>query len=231
MVINGIEIQITRKFVKHLRLGVHPPDGMVRITAPWFVTDAQVRRMLASKLSWIEEKQAAFRLRPSSPATRLVSGETHYVRGQAYHLNVVACSGRPKVFIQDSTNLVMEISPEASVIKREAVLNAWYRSELMKRISPLIEKWEPIMGERVLEWRIKKMKTRWGTCNARARRIWLNLELAKKSSECLEYVIVHEMVHFFERYHNAHFKALMDSFLPNWRLCKHQLNAPCEITG
>jgi len=227
MLINGIEVQITRKFVKHLRLGIHPPDGRVRITAPWFVTNTQIKRLLVSKLSWIEEKQAAFRLRPPATVQAFVSGETHYVQGQAHQLKIIDSTSRARVFIEEPATLVMAVPATTSQSEREAILNAWYRCELKKRIAPFIDKWESTMQVQVLEWRIKKMKTRWGTCNAQARRIWLSLELAKKSDACLEYVVVHEMVHFFERHHNDRFKALMDGFLPGWRIDKNALNGSC----
>ncbi|MGQ3890863.1 M48 family metallopeptidase [Legionella sp. CNM-4043-24] len=225
MLINGIEIQLTRRFVKQLRLSIHPPEGMVRVTAPWFVSQAEIHRMITSKMSWIEEKQAAFRLQKTAPKPMFVSGETHYVQGKAHSLQLIEKDGRPRVFTQEPSMLIMQISASASAAEREAVLNAWYRNELKRLVPSLIEKWETIMQVKVLEWRIKKMKTRWGTCNARARRIWLNLDLARQSGDSLEYVIVHELVHFFERHHNARFKAYMDTYLPDWRSRKAQLNA------
>ena len=104
------------------------------------------------------------------------------------------------------------------------MLNDWYRSELKARIPALIAKWEPEIGVKVAQWGVKKMKTKWGTCNIDARRIWLNLELAKKPVQCLEYIVVHEMVHLLERHHNDYFRELMDRFMPQWRLYKDQLN-------
>jgi predicted metal-dependent hydrolase len=224
VLIDDIEVNIIRKNVKNLRLGVYPPDGRVRITVPWHVSDAYIQGMINNKLNWIKEKQSAFISQGHHTPNRLTSGETIYFMGRPYSLEVIERPGRTQIAVKNQTQLLIAIAPGSTVLQRNAVLEAWYRKELSLRIPPLIEKWEAAMGQRVLEWRIKKMKTRWGTCNAHARRIWLSLELAKKPEACLEYVVVHEMVHFFERYHNARFKSHMDTFLPDWRRHKDLLN-------
>jgi predicted metal-dependent hydrolase len=116
------------------------------------------------------------------------------------------------------------VRPGSTTEQRERVLLTWYRRELQVLIPPLIEKWTAILGVELAGWGIKRMKTRWGTCNIEARRSWLNLELIKKPAHCLEYIVVHEMVHLLERHHNERFTAHMDRVLPRWRFLRDELN-------
>ncbi len=118
----------------------------------------------------------------------------------------------------------MRVRPGTGRDKREQFLNYWYRRHMKLLVPGLISQWEPVIGVQAVDWGIKKMKTRWDSCNVRDHRVWLNLELAKKSPPCLEYVLVHEMVHLLERHHNERFKALMDRFMPQWRLYRDELN-------
>jgi predicted metal-dependent hydrolase len=129
------------------------------------------------------------------------------------------------VVIKNRAKLILYVRPNTTTANRELVLNEWYRDELKKRIPALIAKWEPIIGREVAGWGVKRMKTKWGSCNIPQRRLWLNLELAKKPPECLEYILVHEMVHLLERHHNDAFRAYMDKFLPHWRLHRDALNS------
>jgi len=154
----------------------------------------------------------------------MVSGESHYFQGRRYLLDVVERNGGPPVRLRGNRTLELAARPGASAGERKATLERWYRRVLRPEIAVLIEKWQPVIGVEVDHWGIKKMKTRWGTCNTEARRIWLNLELAKKPPQCLEYIVVHELVHLLERHHNDHFRALMDEFLPPWRLHRAELN-------
>ena len=154
----------------------------------------------------------------------MVSGESHYVRGRKYTLAVVQKKGAAAVRIRNSRILELQVRPGTGREKREEILYNWYRGLLREQIPKLITKWEPRIGVTVAECRIKKMKTRWGTCNIEAGRIWLNLELAKKPPSCTEYIFVHEMVHFLERHHNDQFKEYMDRYLPQWRMLRDNLN-------
>lgn len=227
ILINDVQVQLIRKKVKHLRLMVYPPDGHVKVNVPLLLAEKHVTTFLHSKYTWIKQKQAYFTNEVTNSFTRptyqYLSGEPHFFMGKPYELSIRERIGRAKVYI-DNDRLVLEIPFSTTVLQREALIEAWYRKALKSSVPILIQKWEQIMGEKVLSWGIKKMKSRWGTCNPRARRIWLNLHLAKTSEACLEYVVVHEMVHFFERYHNANFKAYMDRFLPDWRHRKVILN-------
>jgi predicted metal-dependent hydrolase len=222
--VSGIQVQVVRKAIKNLHLGVYPPHGRVRVAAPLAVSDQSVRLAVIGKLGWIKRKQARFEAQPRQSRREMVSGESHYVWGRRYRMNVVECGERPSVCLRNNNKLDLYVRPATALENREAVLHRWYRHLLRDEIPKLIAKWQPLVQANVADWGIKKMKTRWGTCNKTARRIWLNLELAKKSPSCLEYVLVHEMVHVLERHHNDRFREYMDRFMPHWRLYRDELN-------
>ena len=217
MQIRDIPVQVVRKPIKNLHLGVYPPEGHVRVAAPSSMTDDAIRLAIISRLTWIRKHQAAFQAHPRQSLREMVSGESHYVFGRKYRLEVIERNGRHEVRFKGNQKLQLYVKPGTSPNNRQLVLQEWYRNELKKRIPTLLEHWQPILGHEASSWGIKRMKTKWGSCNIEQRRIWLNLELAKKPVECLEYVLVHELVHLLERHHNEHFKKLMDKFLPHWR--------------
>lgn len=222
--ISDIQVQVVRKPIKNLHLGVYPPDGRVRVSAPQHLSDENVRLAVISKLAWIRKKQAHFQSQPRQSRREMVSGESHYFFGRRFRLEVVERAGRHEVEIKNNEWLTLYVNPGTTRANRKKALYEWYRAAMKERVPQLIAKWEPVIGEEVAEWGVKRMKTRWGSCNIGARRIWLNLELAKKPPECLEYIVVHEMVHFLERYHNDNFRAYMDRFLPQWRVYRDLLN-------
>lgn len=223
--VSGLDVHVTRKAIKNLHLGVYPPDGQVRVSAPLHVTDDNVRLAVVSKLAWIRRQQARFQSQPRQSQREMVSGESHYVWGNRYLLDVVEQQGRPAIALTGNKRLRLAVRPGASRARREGALNEWYRAEIKARVPELLTKWELQLGVAVADWGVKKMKTRWGSCNMEARRIWLNLELAKKPPECLEYVLVHELVHLLERRHNERFRAHMDRVMPPWRLHRDTLNS------
>ena len=222
--VNGIAVQVVRKAIKNLHLAVYPPDGHVRVAVPEHVTDDNVRLAVISKLSWIKQQQKDFEAQPRQSERRYISGECHYFFGKRCRLEVIERTGKHEVALQQSGKLQMFVNCNTSAANKEKLLNEWYRVELKKRVPELIEKWQPVVGEEVADWGVKKMKTKWGSCNIQQRRIWLNLELAKKPVECLEYILVHEMTHLLERNHNDAFKRFMDKTLPKWRRCRDALN-------
>jgi predicted metal-dependent hydrolase len=224
LTVNGIEVQIVRKDIKNLHLAVYPPDGRVRVAVPKHVTDDNVRLAVVSKLRWIKKQQQDFKEQPRQSERQYLSGECHYVFGKRYRLELIERDGKPEVKPLRSGKLQLFVRPRSSVEVKEKALNAWYREELKRAIPELLEKWQPIVGKEASDWGIRKMKTKWGSCNIEQRRIWLNLELAKKPTECLEYILVHELVHLYERNHNQRFMKLLDQFLPNWRTNKKTLN-------
>ena len=152
-----------------------------------------------------------------------VSGESHYYKGKRYLLNVIYHNAAPKLEIH-KTHIDLYSRDGSTNEQREKVFTEWYRKKLKEQIPALIDKWQEIIGVEVNDWGIKRMKTKWGTCTIADRRIWLNLELAKKPEHCLEYIIVHEMVHLIEHNHSDRFVASMDEFMPNWHFYKEELN-------
>lgn len=217
-------VDVVRKEIKNLHLAVYPPDGRVRVAAPLLVDDEAVRLAVIARLPWIRRQQGRFAQQERQSPREVVSGESHYFQGRRYLLNVVYRDGVPAVAVRNNTTLDLFVRPGSDTAQRGRVLLTWYRRQLQQLIPPLVAKWEAIIGVQVAEWRVKQMKTRWGTCNPDARRIWLNLELIKKPVSCLEYIVVHEMVHLLERRHNDRFVALMDRFMPQWRLLRDELN-------
>jgi predicted metal-dependent hydrolase len=222
--VSGITVDIVRKDIKNLHLAVYPPNGRVRVAAPLRVDDEAIRLFTISKLGWIRRQQAKFIEQERQTARELVSGESHYYQGRRYRLKVIYHDGPGKIVLRNKATLELHARAGSDVAQRQRILQSWYRKKLKELVPPIIAKWEPIIGVEVAEWGIKQMKTKWGTCNIEARRIWLNLELAKKSVHCLEYIIVHEMVHLLERHHNERFLGYMDRFLPQWRFLREELN-------
>lgn len=222
--VSGVPVLIVRKPIKNLHLGVYPPDGHVRVAAPSAVSDDAVRLAVIGKLGWIRRQQTKFATQARQSPREMVSGESHYYLGRRYRLRVIPDEGPASIVLRNNTFLELRVRSDANAAEREQVLRRWYRRQLKALIPPLLEKWQPLLGVQVAEWGIKRMKTKWGTCNVDARRIWLNLELAKKPTHCLEYVIVHELTHLIERRHNDRFSALMDVHAPHWRLYRHELN-------
>lgn len=224
IVVNDIVVDVVRKDIKNLHLAVYPPQGRVRVAVPLYVEDDAVRLAVISKLPWIKQQQKQFQAQERQTERQYISGESHYFQGQRYLLNVEYRDETPSVKIRNKKILELVVRPDSGIEQRGRVLLDWYRKHLKEQTAPLIEKWQTIIGVEVDEWRIKQMKTKWGSCNIEARRIWLNLELAKKPVQCLEYIMVHELVHLLERHHNERFIAYMDTFLPNWRMLRDELN-------
>lgn len=221
--IDGLNIQVLRKDIRTIRFVVKPPSGEVRISVPKFLDDASLRIAITERLPWIRQQQKVIATLPRLNISNYCSGEQQDYFGKSYYLDVHETSARPTLKMAKDGRIHLAVPPGTTRLKKEKLFNEWYRTELKKRIPGLIARWEPVVGKQVSEWRVKNMKTRWGSCNINHRRIWLSLALAKKPEECLEYVIVHEMTHLIERYHNHHFHGLMDTFMPDWRSRKEAL--------
>lgn len=217
-------MEVVRKDIKNLHLGVYPPNGRVRVAAPMRVDDEAVRLAVISRLGWIRRRQEGFDQQDRQSRREMVTGESHYFQGRRYRLRVVEDDGPMSVRLVNNSTIELRVQSGADTGRREAVIHRWYRRWLRERIPALVAKWEPRVGVAVAEVRIKRMKTRWGTCTPSARRIWLNLELAKKPAICLEYILVHEMVHVLEPHHSHRFRQLMDTVMPKWRLHRKELN-------
>lgn len=223
MEVEELEIEVVRKNIKHLYIRVYPPEGKVRVVCPQKLAEATIAQFVKTKTHWIEKQRAKFLVQPPKPALEYVTGENHYFKGDRYCLNVIYHRAAPKVVVEEN-NLKLYVQHGSISEQREQALTKWYRQQLKAELPSLIAKWEQNIGVRINDWGVKKMKTRWGTCNTQARRIWLNLELIKYPTTCLEYVVVHELVHLLERKHNARFKSFMSQFMPLWRFYEAELN-------
>lgn len=221
--LKDLDVEVIQKNIKNVHLSVYPPNGRVKVSAPRTMAIDTIRVFLISKLAWIKKQQEKLRKQERETERDYIDRESHYFNGNRYLLKIVETSGPARVELK-ARIIELYIRPGASIEKRQAVLNAWYRQHLKNAIPKIIQKYEKSIKVQVREFGIKKMKTKWGACNPAAQRIWLNLELAKKPPECLEYIVVHEMVHLLERRHNSRFVSFMNVFMPNWSYCKDELN-------
>lgn len=222
--IGSVEFELTRKPVKHMRILVRPPHGEVEVVVPDDFSDTALRVAFIARIPWIKTQQQELRQQERQTARQWISGETHYLWGRAWRLEVIEHQGAHQVRKSKNWRLQLWVQPGTSMENRGKLLDAYYRSQLQEEIPRLHERWGQRMGVQLTDCRIKKMRTKWGSCNIDAARVWLNLELAKKPYECLEYVFVHELAHLLERNHNERFIAYLDRFLPDWRQRRALLN-------
>lgn len=220
---SGINAELIQKSVRNISISILPPDGRVRITAPLRTDISVVLRFASAKADWIRKHREKILQRPVQPRKKFTDGEVHDLLGKNYRL-VLRQDMRSGAAVVHYEAREIHTSALISSDSRRLSLERLFRRELNKLIPGLISKWEPVMNVKVHAYGIKKMKTRWGTCNVKAQRIWLNLELAGKPVECLEYIVVHEMVHLLERNHTKRFYALMDRFMPEWKQVKKILD-------
>lgn len=219
----GFEVDVDYKDIKNLHLSVYPPAGRIRVAAPQRTTEEAIRLAIVQRLPWIKRQREQFQNASRQTERNMVSGETHYVWGKRYLLDVSRSSGAYGVETKGSTLWV--ITPEGTDAGgRFAALDRWYRRELKSAVPALLEKWQPILDVQADKVVARRMKTKWGTCIAGSRTIWLNPELAKKDPRCLEYIVVHELAHLRERGHGERFISLMDQVLTDWRARRDQLN-------
>ncbi len=218
-----ISLDVIHKDIKNVHLSVHPPLGRVTISAPLQMDLETIRLFCISKLGWIRKQQAKLKNQKRETAREYVTRESHYYLGQRYLLKVIEQNAAPKVVLKHNT-IELYFRKDSSVKQREEVLQSWYRQQLRELIPQYIAKLEKKMNVKVAEICIRTMKTKWGSCNVKAKRIWLNTELAKKPIESIEYILVHEMAHLLERNHNEKFIFYMDKFLPKWKHLREELN-------
>lgn len=221
--LGGIAVDVIKKDIKNLHLSVYPPSGRVRISAPRRMNLATIRVFAVSKLGWIKQQQQKLREQERETPREYLDRESHFVWGKRYLLKVVEQESVPMVQMKHNS-LSLRVRPGTNGDKREAIIAEWYREQIKDTVPPLIAKWEPLMGVKVERFFVQHMKTKWGSCNPDAGTIRLNSELAKKPRECLEYIVVHEMVHLLERTHNDRFISLMDRFMPKWQHYRDILN-------
>jgi len=221
--VGGIPVDVVFKDIKNVHLSVHPPTGRVRIAAPARMKIDTIRVYAISKLDWIKRQQQKLQEQERETRREYLDRESHYIWGQRYLLKIKEEDRAPSIELKHN-QMVLTVRPESGMEKREAVVAAWYREELRNAITTLIAKWEPLLGVKVNRIFVQRMKTRWGSCNPRSGSIRLNSELAKKPWECLEYIVVHEMMHLLEPTHNDAFVSLMNKFMPQWQYHRDELN-------
>jgi predicted metal-dependent hydrolase len=223
LTVRGINVDVVYKDIKHLHVGVYPPVGRVRVAAPERLDEEHIRLAVIQRLPWIKRQRRQLQDATRQSPREMVSGESHYVWGVRHRLTVVERPGRPRVELEGE-RLLLHVTDNTDTPARLKLLQGWERRQLRDAIPALIEKWEPTVGRTVPCWSIRRMKTKWGSCNRETGRIWFNLELSKKHPRCLEYIVVHEMTHLLERNHGERFTRLMDGFLPDWRSRRDELN-------
>ena len=227
LTIGSLDIQLQRKIIKHLHISVMPPDGQIRVAAPESMTETAIRMAVINRIPWIRKQQANFAKQVRQSTREMISGETHYLWGRRYRLEVIELDATQSIVSRvklKGGKLILTVSIGTSTADKLKVLNEYYRTRLKARAPNLIHKWSEQVDVTTSSWQVQKMKTKWGSCNIEEGRILLNLELAKKPLPCLEYIIVHELLHFKERQHNDRFKALLDTHMPDWRSRRDLLN-------
>ena len=221
--LGSVQAQVLRKRIKHMHLGVFPPEGVVRISAPEGVALDTIRVFAISKLAWIKQQQRKMQAQPREPEREYIDRESHYVWGQRYLLQIQELKRRASIALSGK-NMRMTVRPGTPAEKRQALLDAWYRTQVREAAQPLLRKWQAIMGVQAGKLLVQRMKTKWGSCNPQTGLIRLNTDLAKKPPEHLEYVIVHELAHLIEPSHNARFVSLMNLLMPKWQHYRDELN-------
>ena len=223
LTVSGIDVDVVYKSIKNLHIGVYPHMGRVRVAAPEVLDDEQVRLAVVNRLPWIKRQREQLQAAERQTRREMVTGESHYVWGSRLRLKMIERPGRAHIEI-DGDRLLLYAPEGTSADNRRALIDRWYRDQLREAIPALISKWERSMRVNVPKWSIRRMKTKWGSCNRETGHIWFNVELAKKHPDCLEYLIVHEMTHLWERGHGERFTKLMDKNLPDWRARRDVLN-------
>lgn len=217
------EVDVVFKDIKNIHLSVYPPAGKVRVAAPLRMNLDTIRVFTISKLDWIKKQQRKFREQDRETPREYLERESHYLWGKRYLMNIVEQDVAPRVELEHR-RILLFVRPGTEERKRQEVVDSWYRSQMRIAANPLIRKWEQRLEVRIARLFIRKMKTRWGSCNPSSKSIRLNTDLAKKPKVCLEYIVVHELAHLIESNHGAKFVELMDYFLPKWRTYREQLN-------
>jgi len=221
--LGDIAVDVVFKDIKNIHLSVHPPHGRVQIAAPSRMNLDTIRIFAISKLAWIKQQQKQLQSQVRETPREYLDRESHYVWGKRYLLRVARREQAPAVTLKHD-HMILGVRPGTAKEAREAIVADWYRQQVKSAAAELIPKWEQVLGVSPKKIFVRRMKTKWGSCNPVAGTIRLNTELAKKPKDCLEYIFVHEMVHMLEPSHNASFVALMDQYMPAWRHYREELN-------
>lgn len=232
MIIGNIDIEVERKPIKNLHLAVYPPNGRVHVSSPKEWSDEDIRSFVVSRWDWIEEQRKDIANQARQSHREFVDGESHYVLGVKYRLEVKYANATPSVEIHGGV-VSMTVRPDASESKRSEVMREYLRSVLKEELAEMVDKWCKKMEVEEVTWIVKQMKTRWGSCVESKKLIQLNLELARLPRRCIEYVVVHELCHLRVHGHNRMFENLISQYLPNWKSLRKELNGfvalPMEV--
>ena len=223
ILISDIPVEVVKKNIKNMHLAVLPPDGRVRVSVPKSLSDEAISMFVRTRLGWIHKKQEEFRNQPRQSEREYVSGETMYVWGKQYYLQV-EYSYKGNRLELSGNKAVLTVRKESTTEQRSSFVNEWYRDLLKREIEKRLPKWVQLTDLQPSGWQTKYMTTKWGTCNTKTGKIWLNLQLAKKPVECLEYVILHELAHLKVKDHGPEFVAILDQYMPYWREYRATLN-------
>ena len=223
LALGDISVDVIQKDIKNIHLSVHPPTGRVRISAPQRMTLDTIRVFAVSKLAWIRQHQQKLRAQDRETPREFLDRESHYVWGRRCLLRLIENADRNEVILAHN-RLVLSVRTGTAVEKRERLLDEWYRHRLSDAAGPVLRRWEKLIGVGASRLYVQRMKTRWGSCNPKSKSIRLNSELAKKPPDCLEYIIVHELLHLIEPTHNRRFSQLLEQFLPDWQHRRDLLN-------
>lgn len=226
--VEGIEVDVVKKDIKNIHLRISRSDGKVRVSSPKRIRKSLIRNFLVEKIDWIKKHLKRIEHQLPTQSKKYESGEEHLLFGETFTLIVREEEKKPGLIKGKNGSMIMNVRPGSDQKKREKVLNEWYRARLKEKIPFLIQKYEKKLGVQAKEWNVKNMKTRWGTCNVRDSRIWINLALVKKPEICLEYVVLHELAHLIERYHNKNFKAILSREMPEWRQIEKLMNGQVQ---
>lgn len=218
-----LQAEVTRKAIKHVHLSVLPPEGKVRVAAPQGMPLDTIRLFVVSKLTWVRSQQRKLLAQERETPREFLNKESHYLWGTRYLLEVQYADAAPGVSLSPR-KLYLQVRPGADRARCGEVLDAWYRQQMHAAVPALLDQWEPLLGVKARRVFVQHMKTKWGSCTPGSAYIRLNTDLAKKPRECLEYILVHELLHLLEPTHNARFMALMDFHLPYWRELRQRLN-------
>ncbi len=222
--VSDISAEVEWKEIKNVHLTIYPPNARIHVSAPMSMTEEAVRLFLITKLPWIKQRVAQILDQNRQTPREYVSGENHYFKGHRYRLKVIQHNGPAKVELMGNEFIVLYVRNGATEERKAEILREWYRAEFKTLLPPMIAKWEEILDVKANKWEVKQMKTLWGSCNHRTRNIIFNLELIKKPLHCIEYIVVHELLHIKVRLHNEEYTALLNRYFPNWQQLKDELN-------
>ncbi|MCL1812703.1 MAG: M48 family metallopeptidase [Treponema sp.] len=221
IVIDDIDIHFEKKPIKNMYLRIKATDGKVKMTVPVSASEEDIKKFVLLKISWIKKRRKKLADKPRPVELNYVTGETLWLLGKQYPLNVQ--HGSVNTVFVNEPEIILQLRNNTTKTSRAKIIEEWYRDVLKKIVPVVLEKWEKTIGVKITEWKIQNMRTKWGTCNIRERRIVLNLHLAKRSPDCLEFVIIHELIHLLEKSHGAQFKQYMDVYCPNWKNIRKSL--------